>query len=301
MKDGIARSPLFYVGDKYKLIKEIKTHFPPSIVRLIEPFVGGGSVFLNVNADQYLLNDIDSSVISIHRLLCSYSKESEKFFKSLFSIIDSYGLSLSYRENSIPDDLKKAFPKKYFAKYNKEAYERMKMEFNAGNCENIMTLYALLIYGFNRMLRFNSKGEFNLPVGDVDFNKNTFVALDDYFRIVNDKNIKWYNKDFKAFLNEIKYCEGDLIYLDPPYLLSFSEYNKLWNEETERELLRILDDLSAKGIKWAISNVTHYKGRVNENFLDWSKGYNSFPIKSNYISFNDNSVKKFNEVLITNY
>ena len=301
MKDGIARSPLFYVGDKYKLIKEIKTHFPPSTVRFIEPFVGGGSVFLNVNADKYLLNDIDSYVISIHRLLCSYSKDRDKFFKSLFSLIDSYGLSLSYRENIIPDDLKKSFPKTYFAKYNKEAYARMKMDFNAGNCENIMMLYALLIYGFNRMLRFNSKGEFNLPVGDVDFNKNTFVALDDYFRLVNDKNVNWYNMDFKVFLNWIEYCEGDLIYLDPPYLISFSEYIKIWNEENERDLLRILDELSAKGVKWAISNVTHYRGRINNIFLDWSRGYNSFPIKSNYISFNDNSVKKFNEVLITNY
>lgn len=42
MRNGIARSPLFYVGDKYKLVKEIKTHFPNNIKRLIEPFVGGG-------------------------------------------------------------------------------------------------------------------------------------------------------------------------------------------------------------------------------------------------------------------
>ena len=40
-----------------------------------------------------------------------------------------------------------------------------------------MHLYLLLIFGFNRMLRFNSKGEYNLPVGNVDFNKNTETAL----------------------------------------------------------------------------------------------------------------------------
>ncbi len=44
MKNGVVRSPLFYVGDKCKLISEIKTHFPNDIGRLIEPFVGGGSV-----------------------------------------------------------------------------------------------------------------------------------------------------------------------------------------------------------------------------------------------------------------
>ena len=52
---NVNRSPLFYVGDKYKLIDEIKTHFPAGIGRFIEPFVGGGSVFMNVDADEYLL------------------------------------------------------------------------------------------------------------------------------------------------------------------------------------------------------------------------------------------------------
>ena len=234
-------------------------------------------------------------------MLCSYSYRQNEFFESLFSLIDSYGLSLSYLRNDIPDDLKKAFPKSYFAKYNKETYAKMKRDYNTGNIDNKMMLYVLLIYGFNRMLRFNSKGEFNLPVGDVDFNKNTFVALDDYLRLVKEKPIEWYNTDFNTFLNGIDYCAGDLIYLDPPYLISSSEYNKLWNEENERGLLAVLDKLSERGTMWAISNVTHYKGKVNELFLNWSNKYNSFPIKSNYISFNDNSVKKFNEVLITNY
>ena len=49
MTNEIVRSPLFYVGDKYKLIKEIRSHFPSTIGRLIEPFVGGGSVFMNTN------------------------------------------------------------------------------------------------------------------------------------------------------------------------------------------------------------------------------------------------------------
>ncbi len=301
MKDGIARSPLFYVGDKYKLVREIKQYLPVMPQRFIEPFVGGGSVFLNVDADKYLLNDIDPHVISIHRMLCSYADRQKDFFNSLFSMTDSYGLSLSYRENNIPEELKKAYPKSYFAKYNKEAYTRMKRDYNAGGCENTMMLYALLIYGFNRMLRFNAKGEFNLPVGDVDFNKNAREALDDYFHLVGEKNVEWFSKDFRHFLTEIDYRDGDLVYLDPPYLITFSEYNKLWNEETEDDLLELLDDMDRRGVRWAISNVTHYRGRVNELFLNWSARYNSHPIKSNYISFNDNSVKKFNEVLITNY
>ena len=151
------------------------------------------------------------------------------------------------------------------------------------------------------MLRFNKKGDFNLPVGNVDFNQNTYNAIVDYFTLLKEKNTVWYNVDFRVFLNNIDYREDDLVYLDPLYLITFSEYNKLWNEETERALLNLLNDLNKRNIKFAISNVTHYKGKVNNLFLDWSKHYNSFPIKSNYISFNDNTVKNFNEVLVTNF
>lgn len=301
MKQGVHRSPLFYVGDKYKLITEIKTHFPQHIGRLIEPFVGGGSVFMNVDANEFLLNDIDSFVISIHKMLCSYIDREEEFFKEFFDIVNKYHLSLSYRENTVPKELKESFPKTYFAKYNKEAYSQLRDDFNKGGKQDIMQLYALLIYGFNRMLRFNKKGDFNLPVGNVDFNQNTYNAIVDYFTLLKDKNVVWYNEDFRVFLNNIDYREDDLVYLDPPYLITFSEYNKLWNEETERELLNLIDDLNKRDIKFAISNVTHYKGKVNNLFLEWSKHYNSFPIKSNYISFNDNTVKNFNEVLVTNF
>ena len=301
MKNGIARSPLFYVGDKYKLIKEIKTHFPPNIGRLIEPFVGGGSVFMNVDAQDFLLNDIDSYVMAIHRMLCTYVGRSNDFFEDFFKIVEKYKLSLSYRENTVPEGLKQDYPKTYFAKFNKEAYAKMKSDFNKGGKKDILMLYALLIYGFNRMLRFNKKGDFNLPVGDVDFNQNTYDALIDYFALLGQKHVIWYNEDFRNFLGNIEYQPDDLVYLDPPYLITFSEYNKLWNDDTENALLEQLDNLNVQNVRFAISNVTHYKGKVNERFLDWSAHYNSFPIKSNYISFNDNTIKNFNEVLVTNF
>ena len=301
MKNGIARSPLFYVGDKYKLIREIKPHFPMNIGRLIEPFVGGGSVFINVDADEYLLNDINPSVIAIHQMLNRYIGRIDDFYREFVDIVDRSGLSLSYRANVVPDELKKTYPKTYYAKYNKEGYNRMKKDFNAGKQSDTLVLYALLIYGFNRMLRFNKKGEFNLPPGDVDFNANTYEALSDYLTLLQNKKVIWSNLDFRDFLQEIVYQHDDLVYLDPPYLITFSEYNKLWNTETEQALLDMLDDLDRQDVKFAISNVTHYRGRTNDIFLRWSERYHSYPIKSNYISFNDNTIKQFNEVLVTNF
>lgn len=301
MKNGIARSPLFYVGDKYKLIREIRTHFPQTINRFIEPFVGGGSVMMNVEANSYLLNDINSYVINLHQMLQSYIGKEQEFLEEIYNIIDSYKLSLSLRSDVVPQAMKKAYPKTYYARYNKAGYLQMKADFIADGQQNMMKLYLLLIYGFNHMLRFNGKGQFNLPVGNVDFNQNVHNALSDYFLLLSQKQTKWFNEDYKQFLGGINYQKGDLVYLDPPYLITFSEYNKLWNDDTERELLALLDELNARGVCFAISNVTHYRGRINNIFLEWSKQYHSHSIKSNYISFNDNSIKKFSEVLITNY
>lgn len=298
MNNGIFRSPLFYVGDKYKLLPNLLRYFPHDINRFIEPFVGGGSVCMNVKAQSYILNDINDKVIDIHRMLCEYASKEDNFFNDIFHLIDSYGLSCSARKDVIPSELKKKYVKTYYAKYNKESYTKLKQNYNSGNDNSTLVLYLLVIYGFNRMLRFNNAGLFNLPVGNVDFNTNTEVALKNYFKVMGNKQIEWFSLDFRQFFRNINFEDGDFIYLDPPYLITFSEYNKLWNDETESALLNTLDHLNCK---FAISNVTHYKGRTNSKFLEWSQRYNIHQIKSNYISYHDNTIKNFNEVLVTNY
>lgn len=295
------RSPLFYVGDKYKLYPKISKYFPKKINRFIEPFTGGGSVFLNVIANEYLLNDIDTNVINIHKYLIDQSENPQVFFDNVFEMIKKYNLSHSYIKDIVPQELKDKWKKTYYAKFNKEGFNQLKSDYNSDSDKSVLHLYMLLIYGFNRMLRFNSKGKYNLPVGNVDFNKNTEIALIDYFRLSKQKNIRFYNLDFLDFFNQIEFQEDDFVYLDPPYLITFSEYNKLWNEETEKRLLEFLECLNSKNVKFAVSNVSHYKGSVNHQFYEWSKQHNSFDIKSNYISYHDNSNKEFKEVLVTNY
>lgn len=301
MKENVKRSPLFYVGDKYKLINEIKTYFPQRIDKFIEPFVGGGSVFMNVEARQFVLNDIDVHIIALHRYLSGQKNNPDKFFNSIWDLIKKYELSCSYLYDIVPNGLKQEYPKTYFAKFNKDKYHRLREDYNKSDRTDMAMLYLLLIYGFNRMLRFNSKGDFNLPVGNVDFNNNTVAALNSYFEEVANKRPVWYNLDYRSFLSQINFNKNDLIYLDPPYLITFSEYNKLWNDDTERDLLNILDDLSEKGVNFAISNVTQYKGRKNDIFIKWAQKYNTHSIKSNYISYHDNTIKSFKEVLVTNY
>jgi DNA adenine methylase len=289
------------MGDKFKLLKQIHNYFPKNINTFIEPFVGGGSVFLNTTANKYLLNDNDKNLINLHKFLHEHRYKKNFFFKKVKNTIDKFKLSKSYIKNIVPLNLKKKYPKTYYAHFNKDKYKLLKDYFNKKRNKDYIILYILLIYGFNRILRFNSNNEFNLPVGNVDFNKNTFNALINYFKTIKNKNIKFFKLDYISFLNKIEYQKNDFIYFDPPYLISASEYNKNWHTKDEINIYKYLDFLNNKKINWGLSNVMEYKGRSNHILKKWAKQYKCYPIKSNYISFNDNTVKKFIEVYITNY
>ena len=298
---SILRSPFFYVGDKYKLIPQLKEYFPKNINNFIEPFCGGGSVFLNMQAHQYFLNDLDNKMIALHRLLYQYKDNPQQFLNILTEYIMKYGLSCSFIKNIIPIELKQQYKKTYYAHFNKESYLLMRKTYNQDQ-DNLILLYLLLIYGFNRFLRFNTQGMFNLPVGNVDFNKNVEKALINYFQSIKDKNITFSNLDFEDFINQISIQKDDFVYLDPPYLISKSEYNKLWGTDEEIRLLKLLDALNDKGVKFALSNITKHKGLENTILIEWMKKYKKISIQSNYISYHDNTIKNSTEeVLIINY
>ncbi len=297
----IIRSPFFYVGDKYKLMPQLQQLMPAHIGQYIEPFVGGGSSFLNAKGSSYILNDIDPYVIELHRQIGHYAGNPEALFEELYEIIDFYGLSCSYRGICVPEEMKRKHVKTYYSKYNKEAYIKMRKDFNVEK-NNFLKLYLLLIYGFNHMIRFNGKGEFNLPVGNVDFNHNVYRALRGYLEFVGQHEIAFYNMDYIDFLETLTFTKDAYVFLDPPYLISASEYNKLWNEEKEEELCAYLDSLNDRGILFGITNLITHKGRINHRFLNWSRKYHAYVVKSNYISFNDNTIKADSqEVFVTNY
>jgi len=301
MNNKIKRSPLFYVGDKYKLMKQLIGLFPVEVDNFYEPFVGGGTVFLNIKANKYFLNDIDKNLVNIHNFLIKSSKDQDKFFRDVEKIIKKYNLSRSYEEDIVPASLKKQWKKTYFARFNKEGYDKLRTKVNKYIKNDPLILYILLIYGFNRMLRFNGGGKFNLPVGNVDFNKNVVIALNNYFDFVRGKKIALSSRDFRSYFANKNFFKNDFVYLDPPYLITASEYNKLWDRQSEADLLGEIDALNKKGIRFALSNVTHYNGSKNDLLIDWMKKYKIHKIESNYINYHDNGKKQIKEVLITNY
>ena len=103
---------------------------------------------------------------------------------------------------------------------------------------------------------------------------------------------------------------GDLVYCDPPYLITTGSYNdgkrgfKDWTIKEELELLSLLDELNKQGIYFALSNVFTHKGLTNDNLIEWSKKYNVNFIDKSYANCSyhfKNRATKTIEVLVTNY
>lgn len=280
MMEKYIKSPMNYTGGKYKLLNQILPLFPKNINTFVDLFTGGCNVAVNVNANKIIANDLCTQVIDTYKGI--QNNNTEKAIEMIEKIINEYDLS----------------------KENKEGYLELRKAYNDGNKEWHI-FYTLLAYSFNNQIRFNKKGEFNMPFGKgrSSFNPTLKKKFEDFSNAIHNKNIKFTNNDFKK-LNIDKLKDDDFVYLDPPYLVTEATYNTGWNEETEKELLSLCDRLNEKGIKFAISNVLEHNGSKNEILINWSKKYNVHYLNYDYSNCNyhkkDNGHKSI-EVLITNY
>ena len=274
------KSPLNYTGGKYKLLNQILPLFPEDINTFVDLFTGGCNVAINVNANRIIANDLCSEVISVYEGI--QNGTTEENIRMIEETINEYSLS----------------------KENKEGYLELRSYYNEGN-KDWYIFYTLIAYAFNNQIRFNKKGEFNIPFGKdrSDFNPALKQKFRDFSDAIHNKNIKFTNYDFRK-LSVDKLKENDFVYLDPPYLITDATYNMGWNEEAEKDLLSLCDRLNEKGIKFAISNVLEHNGSKNEILIEWSKKYNINYLNYNYSNCNyhkkDNGHKSV-EVLITNY
>lgn len=299
-KKTFTKSPLNYTGGKTKLLPQISELFPKKINTFVDLFCGGGNVGVNVLAKRTIYNDLNRDVIR----LIEYFKTNdfETVDKEISEIISEYSLSNSdlygyekYGCNS-SDGL---------GKYNKEAFLRLRANFNKDHRDNVAMLFTLIIFGFNNQIRFNNKNEYNLPVGKRDYNSNTRHNLASFCRDISLQDATILNADFRNF--DISTLSGDdLIYCDPPYLITTATYNEKngWSEKDEQDLLTFLTKADGQGIRFALSNVSEHKGRRNEFLIEWAKKYNIHNLDFSYNNSNYHSKAKnheTHEVLITNY
>ncbi|GGQ03397.1 Dam family site-specific DNA-(adenine-N6)-methyltransferase [Shewanella litoralis] len=180
------RAFLKWAGGKYKLVDELAKHLPAGN-RLIEPFVGAGSVFLNTDYEHYLLCDINQDLINLYDIVKQQPEAYIQAAKAMF--VDEMN--------------------------NKEAYYRVRTEFNATCDPFIRSVYFLYMnrHGFNGLCRYNSKGGFNVPFGS--YKKPYFPEVE-----IRNFALKAKKATFKCISYEQAFelaDAGDVIYCDPPY------------------------------------------------------------------------------------
>lgn len=270
----IISSPISYWGSKRRLLKQLIPLFPSQIDTFYDLFCGSLSVSLNVKSSKVIANDIDKNVYNILKLLI----ENDNLIKDIILFL------------------------KYNPINNKEDYEELRKFYNNSEYKSPFILFILQIHSFNNLLRFNSNSQFNAPYGNRTFNGNKKKSLHETIIRIKENNIILYNKSYNQFND---FNPNDFVYLDPPYLITNAEYNKLWDENDELELLKYLDKLNNKGIKFGLSNVIENDNKKNHILLEWAKKYNiiNIDIDYNYSMYNKdrNSKNSTKEVYICNY
>ena len=176
------------------------------------------------------------------------------------------------------------------------------------NVDYYVMLYVLIVYAFNNQIRFNRNGEFNLPPGKRDFNQKMHSKVENFIELLQNQNATFIHSDFREIEID-KLTDKDFVYVDPPYLITCAAYNEQggWSEVDEEDLLQKLDDLSQRGIKFALSNVLESKGRENVLLRKWIESRPNYKMVDLNYSYNNanyqrqNKEQKTREILVVNY
>lgn len=286
-------SPLNYPGNKARVLKNLFEILPQNGEIFVDVFCGSGIVGLNSNFEKIILNDKQKAIID---LLQFFKNNSAEFIiNSVQSIIKKYNLTDSKNQ---PKNFYKIYKFEGLSLYNKSGFLKMRNDYNTN--PNEILLFVLIIFGFNHYLRFNSKGNFNVPVGKMDFTATLQNKTIEFISHLNALQVEFKNLDFR---DETLYQYGDFFYFDPPYLITNAPYNAIWSEKDERDLLEILNNLNKNNKKFALSNVLISNGKTNEILKSWAKQYKIYGIHRRYTNANyrRKNLSETKEVVITNY
>ena len=281
-------SPLNYIGGKYKLLPQLLPLFPDNTGAFVDLFCGGGNVGVNSKANETLFNDNLVYLIDLYKALLKNTLD--ETISYIEGRIVEYNLSLS----------------------NQNGYLRIREEYN--NHRNPLDLFVLAAFSFNHQIRFNSNHQFNCPFGKDRscYNSRMKYNLVQFVNALKKKKVSFSSCNFDEFDFSVLRSDS-FVYADPPYLITTGTYNDGkrgftgWNEQTERKLLEILDELNRRNIRFGLSNVLWHKGRSNQILQSWIEDnrYHVNYLNKDYSNCNYHSIDKGKnssvEVLVTNY
>ena len=232
-----------YRGGKSKEIPHIMWHVPIFTGRYIEPFFGGGALFFYLEPRHAIINDINTKLMKFYRGV-------RDDYSNLRRELDEIELLYTKNRNEF-DALKALYPNERVEDKNEAFYYLLRAMFN----ETMVKSYsdALLYYYINKtaysgMIRYNAKGEFNVPFGRYTHLNTKSVTLS-HSKLLQRAEI--HNTDYSEVFNMCR--DDDFVFLDPPYDCIFSdygneEYKDGFNEKNHRILANDFANLPCKAL-----------------------------------------------------
>lgn len=259
---------LKYRGGKSKEIPFLEKHIPTFKGRYIEPFLGGGALFFHLEPKNAIINDINEKLISFYKGIKS------DFVKVKEELLEIEKL---YKENRKKFELLKAEnPDQRVEDSNEKLYYGLRSMFNELSEKKYSdaTLYFFINKtAYSGMIRYNLKGEFNVPYGRY-VNFNTSLITQDHNRLLANTDI--YNLDYKDIFQMAQ--KEDFLFLDPPYDCVFSDYGNSeykdgFNEKNHTELANEYKKLKCKALM--VIGRTELTEKLYENMIvdEYGKTY----------------------------
>ena len=283
-----------WVGGKTQLLPDIINNLPndkSEITTYIEPFIGGGSVLLNIldyfpNLNKVIINDFNPILIQTYLEIKNNPK---KLMTYLDNLQDIY----------------------YKTEDKQNLYYKIRNKFN--NSTNLSEKAYLFIFlnktCFNGLYRENKSGYFNVPFNNAKhpsfYDKENILNISKY---LNKYNVQCYNSSYE---NMQKYVtiNNTFVYLDPPYRpitksSAFTAYTKSgFNDDSQKQLKLFCDKIDEKNSFFMLSNSDPKNTDVTDSFFDdLYEDYIILRVKAKRNINSDGEGRgKINEILVKNY
>lgn len=290
------RSPIFYMGNKYKLLKDLIPLFPNSCDVFVDLFGGSGVVSMNYQGKRKTIyNEFNDNIVELIKMVKYNTPEDLHAYwnnKIKEYHLETCSIKAKDRESRI------GYERRI------ENYNKLRTDYNKSTNKDYKDLFLLACYSINHLIRFNTKNEFNASSGADSYNEKNYQQICDMHETF--KNVIISNNDALSLdLNKLE--QDTFVYCDPPYLNTEAVYNEKrafggWTVKSDYKLFSLLEKLSRGGIKWGLSNVFVNRGRTNQHLIDWcnKNNWNVYHLDRNYNPFSRGNSNN-DEVYVCNY
>lgn len=274
----IAVPPIKCQGIKTKLVPWIKKQMNWSGEgRWLEPFFGSGVVGFNVRPKSAIFCDNNPHIIGFYQGINS----GEITPAVVRRFLEEKGALLLERGG--------------------DYYYEVRERFN--KTRNPLDFLFLNRSCFNGVIRFNRKGEFNVPFNHKPerFSKAYITKVVNQVRSVRHlcqvSDWKFVCQDFRETFSLIE--ESDFVYCDPPYAGRHTDYFNTWGENEEAELFRLLYECKARFILSTWHSNQHRRNQYIDRF--WSSFYIVTRDHFYHVGAKEKNRKPMLEALVMNY